>query len=372
MIGGWREASPIHEGQRTFRRVTKELQVSPIRALGLLSGGLDSTLAARLLQEQGIHVECVNFYTGFCIQSHTGAIRNPKEGAPPPRHDALHAAQSLGIKLHMVDISEPYVQIVTQPRYGYGKNLNPCLDCKVFMVKKAMEIKEKLGFHFLFTGEVVGQRPMSQRKSTLPVIARDAGAQDWLLRPLCALRLPITEPEKRGWVDRSRLLGFSGRTRTPQMDLAAHFNIVDYPSPAGGCCFLTDENYASRLRDLWHSRGDKQYTLDDILLLKAGRHLRPDPAYKVIIGRDETENNFLAGFRRGRIAIHAPDVPGPLALVEGIPDHEALTLLCRLVARYGKGRHQSEVKMEIAREELVTCRMVNPLSPEAIPDAWYI
>ncbi|MEO5370407.1 MAG: tRNA (5-methylaminomethyl-2-thiouridylate)-methyltransferase [Magnetococcus sp. DMHC-1] len=346
--------------------------MSRIRALGLLSGGLDSTLAARLLQEQDIHVECVNFYTGFCIQSHTGAIRNPKPGAPPPRHDALHAAKNLGIKLHMVDISAPYVEIVTRPRYGYGKNLNPCLDCKVFMVKKAMEIKEKLGFHFLFTGEVVGQRPMSQRKNTLPVIDRDGGAHGWLLRPLCALRLPETEPEKRGMVDRSRLLGFSGRTRTPQMDLAAHFGITDYPSPAGGCCFLTDENYAGRLRDLWQTRGDKRYTLDDILLLKAGRHLRPAPEYKVIIGRDETENNFLAGFRHGRIAIQAPDLPGPLALVEGLPDSEALTRICSLVARYGKGRHLEAVTMEITRDAQVTRQTVKPLPPEAIPESWYI
>ncbi|MBF0175526.1 MAG: tRNA (5-methylaminomethyl-2-thiouridylate)-methyltransferase [Magnetococcales bacterium] len=346
--------------------------MSEIRALGLLSGGLDSTLAVRVLQEQGIVVECVNFFTGFCIQSHTGAIRNPREGAPPPRHDALHAAKALGIKLHMVDISEPYVQIVTQPRYGYGKNLNPCLDCKVFMVKKAMEIKERLGFDFLFTGEVVGQRPMSQRKDTMPVISRDAGAEGWLLRPLCALRLPITEPEKRGWVDRSRLLGFSGRTRTPQMDLAAHFGITDYPSPSGGCCFLTDENYASRLRDLWHTRGSKQYTLDDILLLKAGRHLRPDPAYKVIIGRDETENNFLRGFRHGRIMVHAPDLPGPLALVEGTPDQDGVHLLCRLVARYGKGRHLPEVTMEMTCGEETTRQVVAPLAPETIPDTWYI
>ncbi|HIJ83611.1 MAG TPA: tRNA (5-methylaminomethyl-2-thiouridylate)-methyltransferase, partial [Magnetococcales bacterium] len=240
-----------------------------IRALGLLSGGLDSTLAARLLMEQGIEVACVNFHTGFCIQSHTGAIRNPKVGASPPRHDALHAAKTLGVKLHMVDISSDYVRIVTNPKHGYGKNLNPCLDCKIFMVAKAWEMAQKLGYHFIFSGEVLGQRPMSQRRDTFPVIDREAGVKGWLLRPLTALRMPETEPERRGWVDRNRLEGFSGRGRKPQMALAKKFALKDYPSPAGGCCFLTDENYTRKLRDLWAYRDNRDYSMDDILLLKA-------------------------------------------------------------------------------------------------------
>ena len=265
------------------------------RALGLLSGGLDSMLASRLLLDLGVEVECVNFHTGFCIQAHTGAMRNAKPGAAPPRHDALHAAQLLGIKLHMVDIAEDYVRIVTDPKHGYGSNLNPCLDCKIFMVSKAWEMKQKLGFDFIFTGEVVGQRPMSQRRDNLPHIDREAGVKGWLLRPLCALCLPETEPEQRGWVDRQRLLGFNGRGRKPQMALAKQFGISDYPSPAGGCCFLTDESYSRKLRDLWAFRGTKDYTMDDIVLLKAGRHIRPLPTFKIIVGRDETENHFLSG-----------------------------------------------------------------------------
>ncbi|MBF0342377.1 MAG: tRNA (5-methylaminomethyl-2-thiouridylate)-methyltransferase, partial [Magnetococcales bacterium] len=339
---------------------------NPVRALGLLSGGLDSTLAARLLMDQGIEVECVNFHTGFCIQSHTGAMRNPKPGAPPPRHDALHAADKLGIRLHLVDIAEDYVRIVTDPKHGYGKNLNPCLDCKVFMVQKAFGMMRSMGFHFLFTGEVLGQRPMSQRRDTFPVIDRESGAAGWLVRPLTALRMPLTEPEKLGWVDRSRLKDFSGRNRKPQMALAAALGIRDYPSPAGGCCFLTDENYARKLQDLWAFRGTRAYAMEDILLLKAGRHLRPAPHFKLVIGRDESENHFLSGFTDGRILIRARDIPGPVTLVEGNPTPEDLILACRLAARFGKGRESAEVVMEITTGQEKQTHRVVPLASHEV------
>ncbi|MBF0164878.1 MAG: tRNA (5-methylaminomethyl-2-thiouridylate)-methyltransferase [Magnetococcales bacterium] len=349
-----------------------EPRPEPLRALGLLSGGLDSTLAARLLMDQGIEVECVNFHTGFCIQSHTGALRNPKPGAAPPRHDALHAAGNLGIRLHLVDIAEDYVRIVTDPKHGYGKNLNPCLDCKIFMVQKAFEMMQSMGFHFLFTGEVLGQRPMSQRRDTFPVIDRESGAAGWLLRPLTALRMPLTEPEKRGWVDRSRLMGFSGRNRKPQMALAKQLGIADYPSPAGGCCFLTDENYARKLRDLWAYRGERAYAMEDILLLKAGRHLRPAPHYKLVIGRDDSENHFLSGFVAGRILIKARDIPGPLTLVEGTPGAEDLILACRLAARFGKGRELPEVAMVVESQGVQEIHQVPPLPAHEIDEAWYV
>ncbi|MBF0110641.1 MAG: tRNA (5-methylaminomethyl-2-thiouridylate)-methyltransferase [Magnetococcales bacterium] len=345
----------------------------PVRALGLLSGGLDSTLAARVLLEQGIEVACVNFHTGFCIQSHTGAVRNPREGAPPPRHDALHAAQTLGIKLHLVDISADYVRIVTDPKHGYGKNLNPCLDCKIFMVAKAWEMANTLNYHFIFTGEVLGQRPMSQRRDTFPVIDREAGVAGWLLRPLTALRMPETEPEKRGWVDRGRLLGFSGRGRKPQMALAKSFGIEDYPSPAGGCCFLTDENYARKLRDLWTWRDQRDYSMEDILLLKAGRHLRPAPHFKLIVGRDQTENLFLSGFRKGRVVIQTRSVGGPLTLMEGdVSNREDRLLACRIAARYSKGKEWDTVEMRIDWAGVIEDVTVTPLPAHEIPDQWHV
>lgn len=344
-----------------------------IRALGLLSGGLDSTLAARLLLEQGIEVGCVNFHTGFCIQSHTSAIRNPKPGVPPPRHDALHAAQSLGVKLHMVDISSDYVRIVTDPKHGYGKNLNPCLDCKIFMVAKAWAMAKELGYHFIFSGEVLGQRPMSQRRDTFPVIDREAGVKGWLLRPLTALRMPETEPEKMGWVDRSRLEGFNGRGRKPQMELAKKLAITDYPSPAGGCCFLTDENYTRKLRDLWAYRNNRDYSMEDILLLKAGRHIRPAPHFKLMIGRDQSENLFLSGFRKGRMTIQTKNTPGPLTLVEGeITAAEDRLLACRIAARYSKGKDLPTVQLTVDDGNITEVVEVTPLPAHELPDHWHV
>ncbi|MCW8959897.1 MAG: tRNA (5-methylaminomethyl-2-thiouridylate)-methyltransferase, partial [Gammaproteobacteria bacterium] len=267
------------------------------KAVALISGGLDSLLAAKVILEQGIHVEGINFFTGFCVEGHTHAIRK-RDKARPKRNNALWSAEQLGIKLHIIDIVEEYKDVLLNPKHGYGANMNPCLDCKIFMVHKALEWAQKNGFDFIITGEVIGQRPMSQRKETMPVVARESGAEDRLLRPLCAKNLPPTLPEREGWVDREKLYNFSGRNRKPQMALAKQFGFEDYASPAGGCCFLTDEAYSRKLIDLWKGRGNREYEMDDIMLLKVGRHIRPAPHYKLIVSREEGENNFLLGYRK--------------------------------------------------------------------------
>jgi hypothetical protein len=342
------------------------------KAVALISGGLDSLLAAKAIQEQGVHVEGINFYTGFCVEGHTHAIRK-KDRKKPKRNNALWVAEQLGIKLHIVDIIEDYKEVVFNPRHGYGANLNPCLDCKIFMVGKALEWMQQHGFDFIVTGEVVGQRPKSQRKDTMPVVARESGAADLLLRPLCAKNLPETRPEREGWVNREELYGFNGRTRKPQIALARQFGFEDYAQPAGGCCFLTDAQYSVKLADLWNSRGRKSYDLDDIMLLKVGRHLRPRPHFKLIISREEGEGRFLQGYRKGFVHLTTVSHAGPLTLVDGTLCGDDLTLAARLTARYSQGRDAAQVEVEATGLDGKTQHLrVAPLPADEIPSEWLL
>jgi len=342
------------------------------RAAALISGGLDSMLAAKVIQEQGILVEGLNFFTGFCVEGHTHAIRK-KDRAKPKRNNALWVAEQLGMKLHFVDVVDEYKEVLFNPKHGYGANLNPCLDCKIFMVHKALDWIRENDFDFIITGEVIGQRPMSQRKDTMPVVARESGADDLLLRPLCAKNLPPTKPEREGWVDREALYDFSGRNRKPQMALAQQFGFEDYAQPAGGCCFLTDAQYSVKLADLWKGRGNKEYELDDIMLLKVGRHLRPNPGYKVIISREEGEGNFLQGYRGHYLSLKTTSHPGPLALVDGEVNKQELELVARLVARYSQGRTAEQVTLEVREKDGETRTItVAPMQPHEIPEEWYL
>ena len=320
------------------------------KAVALISGGLDSMLAARVIMDQGVHVEGVNFFTGFCVEGHTHAIRETKR-TRPKRNNALWVAEQLGIKLHIIDVIDEYKDVLLNPKHGYGANLNPCLDCKVFMVKKALNLYlegsngflAEHGFDFVITGEVVGQRPKSQRRETMPLIAAESGAEDLLLRPLCAKHLPPTRPEREGWIDRDRLYDFHGRNRKPQMALARSLGFTEWAQPAGGCCFLTDAQYSAKLTDLWQARGVREYELDDIMLLKVGRHLRPAPHFKLIIGRELGENRYLEGYRRTFQSLSCVSHKGPLCLIDGDPSAADLTLAARILARYGQGRDAATV-----------------------------
>jgi hypothetical protein len=343
------------------------------KAVALISGGLDSMLAAKTVMEQGVHVEGINFFTGFCVEGHTHAIRE-RGKAKLKRNNSLWVAEQLGIKLHIVDVIEEYKNVLINPKHGYGAHMNPCLDCKIFMVKKARQWIVENSFDFIITGEVIGQRPMSQRKATMPIVAKESGADDLLLRPLCAKNLTATLPEREGWVDREKLHGITGRSRKPQMGMAEQFGFDEYAQPAGGCCFLTDASYSSKLVDLWKARDDnKDYDLDDVMLLKVGRHIRPQQNFKLIIAREEGEGRFLQGYKKDFISMNSVSHSGPLVLVDGSPSAEDLYLAASITARYGQGRDAEQVDINIiSKDGSERTIQVKPLLAEDMLQAWFI
>ncbi len=329
-------------------------------------------LATKAIMEQGVHVEGINFFTGFCVEGHTHAIRK-KDKEKPKRNNALWVAEQLGIKLHIVDVIEPYKDVLLNPKHGYGANMNPCLDCKCFMVGQALQWIKENDFDFIITGEVVGQRPKSQRAETMPIVQEESGAGDLLVRPLCAKKLPPTLPEREGWIDREKMFEFSGRTRKPQMALAEQYNFKDYATPAGGCCFLTDETYSRKLVDMWQARSDREYDLDDIMLLKVGRHIRPRPNFKMIVGREEGENKYLEGYKKQFTYLRSTSHTGPLVLIDGKVNDDDLELAARLTARFGRGKTADEVTIEATfTDGSVKELQVEPLPPSQLKEEWYV
>jgi len=343
-----------------------------IKAVSLISGGLDSLLSTKLIIDQGVHVEGINFFTGFCVEGHTHAIRKQKNDKQK-RNNALWVAEQLGVKLHIIDVIEEYREVLLNPKHGYGKNMNPCLDCKGFMVKKAKEWMIDNDFDFIITGEVMGQRPMSQRKDTMPIVQKESGADDLLLRPLSAQLLPLTKPEIKGWVDREKLLNYSGRSRKPQMSLAKQFGFDDYATPAGGCCFLTDKQYSDKLVDMWEARGSREYELDDLMMLKVGRHIRPNQRYKMIIAREEGEVNFLEGYRNQYTNLYPTSCNGPLAIIDGNPNQKDLKIAAKILARYSQGRETENVDVEVRLNSGVMQQFsVKPFLVEDISKDWMV
>jgi tRNA-uridine 2-sulfurtransferase len=339
------------------------------KAIAMISGGLDSTLALALVRRQGIEVKAVTFYTGFCI-TETQRRKGGRADGTVPRNEALRAAADLEVDIEYVDISgTEYLDMLVHPRWGYGANANPCVDCRVFMMRKAREIMLAEGADFVFTGEVLGQRPKSQRRDTLRIIERESGLDGRLLRPLSAQLLPPTIPEQEGIVDRARLLDISGRSRQRQMALAEELGVTDWPQPAGGCCYLTDESFSRKFFDVLdarEARGEpRRIERDDVVLLSTGRHFRLSQRAKLIVGRSEVENALLEHHVEGRARLEARAVPGPIALVEGVPTWEERQLAARIVARYGKGREAERVTVEWREGELVEAYEVEAERDEA-------
>ena len=314
--------------------------------IGLLSGGLDSALAAKVVQDAGADVTCLHFFTGFCVTGHNSRIG--RKDRPVGNH-ALEVAANLGIPVELVDISDEYLPMVMKPKHGYGANMNPCVDCRIFMLQRAKKYMEDVDADFVFTGEVIGQRPMSQMKPTLGLTAKETGLKGKLLRPLSARLLEPTDVENAGLIDREKLLNFNGRSRRPQIELARTLGITDFMQPAGGCCFLTDENYSRKLRDLLAETDDKPLSMDDVYLLGVGRHFRLGPDLKVVIGRNEVENNFLEYYVDERWSARATDHPGPVLVVLGNPGEESFPVAAALVGRYCDGKREPDVAVEFVK-----------------------
>jgi tRNA U34 2-thiouridine synthase MnmA/TrmU len=272
-------------------------------------------LAAELIRAQGIEVLALFFETPF--------FASPK---------ARKSAQSIDLPIKVVDITDRHLEMVKKPKHGYGGHMNPCIDCHTLMIRIAGEMLEQEGARFIVTGEVLGQRPMSQNLKALSMVAFESGFQKLVLRPLSAKRLPITLPEEKGWVDREKLLGLSGRSRKPQMELARSLNMKDYPSPAGGC-LLTDEVFSRRLKDLLAATPDLE--LREIELLKLGRHFRIGPYTKLVVGRNEKENHILHSLSKETdLLLRTVSVPGPSALVLGALTPELEELAASVTASY--------------------------------------
>jgi tRNA U34 2-thiouridine synthase MnmA/TrmU len=323
-----------------------------VKAISLLSGGLDSILATKLILEQGVEVEALNFATVF--------YACPSKGKACP--DSKSAADNLGIPLKVFEInSKEYFDIIKKPKYGYGSNMNPCLDCRIFMLRKAGEYMKKTGASFIITGEVLGERPMSQRRDAMRIIERDSGLEGFILRPLSAKLFEPTIAEKKGLVDREKLLSIKGRSRKPQIKLAKELSINDYPSPAGGC-LLTDPGFAKRIKDLMEHNPD--FTINDVQLLKTGRHFRLSERAKLIVGRNKEENDRLLSLAsKDDMRLYPVGVKGPVGIIRGRVNEEILFTASGIIARYSDSTPEEELQIlhKTTEDNPPECTKVLPL-----------
>lgn len=312
-----------------------------MRAIALVSGGLDSALAAKIIAKQGIDVIGLNFLIPFSPTDKLSRSFNLKD-----------FFSNLGIEIKSVNIFDESLEMIKNPKFGFGSNLNPCIDCHILMLKRAKKLLKKFKASFVVTGEVLGQRPMSQNSHNLELIEKKSGLEGLLLRPLSAKLLEETIPEKEGWVKRSELLDFSGRTRNPQFALAKELGIKNYQTPAGGC-LLTDAGFSLRMKDLL-KHNHNSLNNNEIEILKFGRHFRLGDQIKLIVGRDQEENEKLLKLAKNRDYLFEPkEIPGPVALGRGRFDNqEILNLACRIVSRYSDSQDGKPVKIILRKKGL--------------------
>lgn len=318
-----------------------------VRALGLCSGGLDSRLAAEVLRRQHIEVEWISFETPFFSAA-----------------KARQAARRHKIPLTVRRITQPYLEMLKNPPGGYGKYMNPCRDCHALMFKFAGEIMREKRFDFLFSGEVLGQRPMSQTRPSLHYVEKHSGCKGYILRPLSAGNLPLTIPEREGKVDRGQLLDITGRSRKTQIKLAETFGITDYPAPAGGC-LLTDKRFSARLRDLFTYQ--KKVAEKDLRLLRFGRHFRLNPAAKIIVGRIHRDNEQIERlYKPSKDTMIQLEIPGPTALLPYASDRESVLLAAGICAGYSKAAPNRSINAVIVAPSGQCIIQVLPTSPAVV------
>lgn len=326
--------------------------MTKVKAVALVSGGLDSGLATRLIWDLGVELVALNFTGPFCLCNKKGGCK----------FEARKLSESLGIELKIASVFEEFIEIVKNPQHGYGSNLNPCIDCRILMFKTAKNFMQEAGASFVVTGEVVGQRPMSQQRKTLKLIERESGLEGLILRPLSAKILVPTIPEIKGWVNREKLLAISGRGRKEQIALVKEFEMGDYPCPSGGC-LLTDPGFCQRMKDLMKY---SQLSLDGIKLLKIGRHFRLNPDSKLVVGRDERENEDLLRIAKDTDFIFMPvEANGPVALGRGEDFNNGLIDLAgSIVARYCDRVEAQELIINLSQKILGLERQISCLPVE--------
>jgi tRNA-specific 2-thiouridylase len=323
-----------------------------IKAVSLFSGGLDSILSVRLIQRQKIEVTAFHFVLPFYYIEDGKQIK------------ATKTARELDISIEIFQSGIDYIEMLKKPKHGYGKNMNPCIDCKIFMLKKAKLFMEKIGASFLFSGEVVGQRPMSQGKNTMNLIEKKAGVEGLLVRPLSAQLLESTIPEEKGWLDGDKLLDIQGRGRKYQIELAREFEIKEYPSPAGGCC-LTDPQFSTRLKDAFSHSED---TIPELRLLQVGRHFRLKSEAKLIVGRNEKENQAIENLAGDDdLLIEGADFASPLVLLKNSKNPEDIEIASSICVRYSKKKEYKSAKVIVrTKTEKITEKEVAPLGREDV------